>query len=379
MDQDESKQFEKKGNNLSGISVQRELGELLVSLDQFGQSLPSTDGVQAPAEFDTKQVQSQIDQTIVWMKAEVEHAKTPLLEDKLVSGILEQWQSISSSVDGLSQKYYELQHEQMEQNVIQLMHAVEQGAKLDLDPKEGSSAFIDFTVHLFPAFWNNLEKIEHKGIEVAARQHVKNPEEQEELIHLSGEAQSILSEIQSFEQQLKEQNPELASNIQELLERNQTSALAIIGAMNEKLVNTGIIQISANEFAATARSAKAAALALYSQQLTMLTELLQQRVDAYTRSLTIDVLVVLAVLLLAAYLFMAFYVAVKKGIDELARVSQLLVQGDMTVRVQSHSKDEFSGVVYAFNHIADSFTEVIIRADLSFRGLLSHLCSFNRV
>ncbi|NOU67977.1 HAMP domain-containing protein [Paenibacillus sp. LMG 31461] len=349
---------------MSGISVQRELGELLIRLDQFGQSLPSTDGVQPPDKADLKQVQVHIDRTMSWLKAEVEHAKTPLLEEKFVSGILEQWQSIASSVDGLSQKYYELQHEQMEQQVIQLIHIVEQKAKLDLDPEEGTSALIDFTVHLFPAFWNNLEKIERKGIEVAARRSIKNPEEQEELIHLSGEGQSILTEIQSFGEQLHKLNAGTASTSLALHEKSVSSALATIEVLNEKLVNTGVIQITANEFAATSRSSKEAAIALYTHQISLLSDLLQQRVDAYTNSLVIDALIVLGILLLAAYLFMAFYIAVKKGIDELARASQLLVNGDMTVRAQSHSRDEFSSVVNAFNHIADSFTGVIRQSRL---------------
>jgi methyl-accepting chemotaxis protein len=349
---------------MSGISVQHELGELLIRLDQFGQGLPSADGVQPPDKLDLKNVQLQIDRTMAWLKVEVEQAKTPLLEEKLVSDILEQWQSITSSVAGLSQKYYELQHEQMEQQVIQLIHTVEQKAKLDLDPDEGTSALINFTVHLFPAFWNNLEKIERKGIEVAARRSIKNPEEQEELIHLSGEGKSILTEIQSFGEQLRKLNSDMSSLSLELHEKNVSSALATIGALDEKLVNTGVIQITANEFAATSRSSKEAAIALYTHQISLLMELLQQRVDAYTKSLVIDALIVLGVLLLATYLFMAFYVSVKKGIDELARASQLLVQGDMTVRVLSHSRDEFSGVVNAFNLIADSFTGVIRQSRL---------------
>ncbi|OCT15644.1 hypothetical protein A8709_16410 [Paenibacillus pectinilyticus] len=349
---------------MDGISVQRELGELLVNLDQFGQSLPSADGAQVPNGMDSKHIHSQIDERMVWMKAEVEKTKSPLLQAKLVASIQEQWQSISSNGEGLSQKYYELQHEQMEQNVIQLIHAVEKGAKLNLDPEEGSSSLIDFTVHLFPSFWNNLEKIERSGIEVAVRRQIKNPEEQEEIIHLSGEAQSMLADIQTSEDQFKEQNPDLAATLLELQVKNHKTTLAVISTLNEKLVNTGVIQITPDEFAATVRSAKASALDLYHSQLNLLTDQLQTRVDDYTRSLTLDALVVLAVLLFAAYLFMAFYVAMKKGIEDLARASQRLVQGDMTVRVQSDSKDEFSSVVNAFNHIADSFTQVIRQSRL---------------
>ncbi|NOU87522.1 hypothetical protein GC102_17270 [Paenibacillus sp. LMG 31460] len=42
---------------------------------------------------------------------------------------------------------------------------------MSLGPEADSSYFINFTVHLFHQFWNKLEKIELKGIEVAARQY----------------------------------------------------------------------------------------------------------------------------------------------------------------------------------------------------------------
>lgn len=77
----------------------------------------------------------------------------------------------------MSQAYYELQHEQLEQLVVKLIEEVEEISKLSLDPEADSSYFINFTVHLFPQFWNKLEKIELKGIEVAARHQMKNPQE----------------------------------------------------------------------------------------------------------------------------------------------------------------------------------------------------------
>jgi hypothetical protein len=64
----------------------------------------------------------------------------------------------------LSQAYYELQHELLEQPVVKLIEEVEGILKLSLDPEADSSYFINFTVHLFPPFWNKLEKIELKGI-----------------------------------------------------------------------------------------------------------------------------------------------------------------------------------------------------------------------
>lgn len=66
--------------------------------------------------------------------------------------------------------------EQLELRVVKLIDDMEKGAKLSLDPEADSSYFIDFTLHLFPAYWNKLKKIEKKGTEVAARRQIKNPQ-----------------------------------------------------------------------------------------------------------------------------------------------------------------------------------------------------------
>ncbi|MDQ0877115.1 putative membrane protein [Paenibacillus sp. V4I3] len=102
----------------------------------------------------------------------------------------------------MSQAYYELQHEQLEQLIVKLIEEVEEISKLSLDPEADSSYFINFTVHLFPPFWNKLEKIELKDIEVAARhlqKQVTSTKEVEvsskKLNHISEELLQSLAQI----------------------------------------------------------------------------------------------------------------------------------------------------------------------------------------
>lgn len=349
---------------LKGMTIQQQLGELMVSLDQYGRSLHSLEGVQAPQGADIKQIQDQIDRILASIKDEGARSTPKLMDEQVFTKLQEQWKSISSSGKDLSQAYYELQHEQLEQLVVKLIEEVEEISKLSLDPEADSSYFINFTVHLFPQFWNKLEQIELKGIEVAARHQIKNPQEQEELIQLSGEVESLLEQVTNSTELFKKQNPALEAKIHAQIENNQLAAAAAVNALNEKIINAGVIRVTANEFAIIARNAKSAALELYRSQMSLLFDQLEHREKAYAENLVLDALVILVILLLVVYLFIAFYLAVKKGIDQLGHVSHLLVQGDLTVRVKADTKDEFNQVVGAFNNLADSFTEVIRKSRL---------------
>ncbi|RTE02858.1 methyl-accepting chemotaxis protein [Paenibacillus whitsoniae] len=343
---------------MQGLRVQRDLGELLIGLDQYGQMLPSAEGVPAPKGWDTGEIRARI-QGILAELQQGAAVQGTVAESEQISAIAEQWKAIQTSGEGMSQNYYELQHQQLELQIQTLIGLVEKNSKLDLDPEEISSNLIHFTVHYFPQFWNLLEKLETKGVQVAARRQIKNPEEQEELIRISGESQSLLAEMAATAAQMKEQAPALMGVLQTSLDNSQQTALAAVAALNEKLVNTGVIQIQATEYAELARAAKTAATAAYVKQIEELESLLQARIDSYRSHMIVDVSIVIVMLLLAAYLFMAFYVAVKQSIDRLAAASRRLVQGDMTARVEADSKDEFTQVVQAFNQIADSFAQVI--------------------
>ncbi|MEC0231608.1 methyl-accepting chemotaxis protein [Paenibacillus alba] len=346
---------------MRGMAAQHQLGQLMIALDQYGRSLAS-DGSGAKTAESSKsgeEWKAQIDGMFTTMKETKGSEALSNIDEKNFKALTEQWASVTSGSQAISQNYYELQHEEMEQAIFLLIDELSESTNLTLDPEPLSHHLIDFIVELFPEYWSKLEKMELLGKEVAARGQIKNPQEQEDLIRLSGEVEALLARIERNASIIEKQNPKESVQINELLAKNRLASSVIIDALNEKMVNAGVIRITPKEVTTVSEEAKEASVELYKGKMTLLTEQQKQRVSEHMKNLMLVTIIIVIMLICAAYLFTAFYLAVKRGIDQLGRASQLLVAGDLTVRVKAETKDEFQRVVAAFNNLAESFMEVV--------------------
>ncbi|MDQ0921089.1 hypothetical protein [Paenibacillus sp. V4I5] len=80
---------------LKGMTFQQHLGEWMVSLDEYGRSLHSLEGVQAPQGADIKQIQDQIDRILASIMDESARSTPKLMDDQVFTELQEQWKSIS--------------------------------------------------------------------------------------------------------------------------------------------------------------------------------------------------------------------------------------------------------------------------------------------
>jgi signal transduction histidine kinase/HPt (histidine-containing phosphotransfer) domain-containing protein/ActR/RegA family two-component response regulator len=83
-----------------------------------------------------------------------------------------------------------------------------------------------------------------------------------------------------------------------------------------------------------------------------LDQVLQARIDRLARHRTLLLALVVTALAIVAYLWMGFYVAVKRAVTALGDVSRRMVSGDFSRPVTVESRDELRGVVAAFNDVA---------------------------
>ncbi|UKS27802.1 methyl-accepting chemotaxis protein [Paenibacillus sp. HWE-109] len=345
---------------MRGIAYQGYLGELMIAMDTYSRSLGQGANGGPPANSEPSSViKERTDRILSAMKQENGMANALQIDEKIFKELTDQWTSLTSGSEAISQNFYEIQHEGMEQHVMLLMEEVSQSANLALDPELVSHYLIDLTVDLFPDYWTKLEKVELIGKEVAVRGQIKNPQEQEDLIRLSGDIEALLARITSTTETIQKKNPELSVQMGELLDKNRSAASVIVDILNEKMVNAGVIQITPKAMLDASQEAKQAGIQLYQSQRELLNNQLQQRVHIHMRNMVVITVIILAMLVCVAYLFAAFYLAVKRGIDELGKASIKLVEGDLTVRVKAETKDEFQQVIMAFNNLADSFMEVV--------------------
>ncbi|MCU0463757.1 MAG: ATP-binding protein [Anaerolineae bacterium] len=106
--------------------------------------------------------------------------------------------------------------------------------------------------------------------------------------------------------------------------------------------------------------------------------LLRTRIDAYNTTFTTVAAVVIIMLLLAFYLVLAFYLSVRRTIDDLATATRHMVRGDRDWGFKPRTRDELAEVAVSFNQIAGELIRArdqaleSARAKSSFLANMSH-------
>ncbi|MCR8634747.1 methyl-accepting chemotaxis protein [Paenibacillus radicis (ex Xue et al. 2023)] len=339
-----------------GLAYHQSLMDLMFALEQYGWSLHMGTSTAPSANKDTKGIGEQIDSIIYGLK---QGANPDLLDPVLWASLEKQWELIKSNGTSISQNFYEIQHTALEQIVLLLIEDVQNSSNLILDPEFESYYLMDSVVTILPNYWTKLEKMELMGTEVVARQQIKNPQEQEELIRLTGDLEALLDKMNRFADLIGKRTPKTKQQMDGLLEANNRSTRAAIDAFNNRLLNNGVIQITADEMTSLSRNAKKANQELFLGQMKLLQQIFDNRLDSYKANKTKDILLIIIVVVVVVYLFTAFYLSVKRAIHHLVRASNQLSAGDLTIEVATETKDEFSQVTAAFNKLTDTFREVV--------------------
>ncbi|MBI4786819.1 MAG: response regulator [Chloroflexi bacterium] len=118
--------------------------------------------------------------------------------------------------------------------------------------------------------------------------------------------------------------------------------------------NTQGAEAEAVALRASGGSALQANFRLWDLGIAQLDRLLQTRIASLNQQKSLALATTAVVLLVVAYLWIAFYLAVMRTVTNLEAASQRMVSGDMSGDLQLDNRDELGQIVAAFNQIASA-------------------------
>jgi signal transduction histidine kinase/DNA-binding response OmpR family regulator len=277
------------------------------------------------------------------------------------AAVREQWTSLEGQVSRLMPAANELAHQALIAKIMVLITTVGNNSNLILDPNIDSSYLMDNLITNLPTASDYLSQIRTLGMLVATRSR-ETAEDKTRFIILNGLARSALDSIQrSF-------NYAVASDqrLRTLHEANAVMQVATerylhfvdIELANRELrirvdaLDYAVVSMSATNYSTTANTSLDAVSNLYNEIATSLDTLLAERIDALVRQRTNVLIVSLAALTIAVYLFVGFYRSVQQAIAMLDRASKRMVSGQMDGELVLENRDELSKVAVAFNNVA---------------------------
>jgi len=244
-----------------------------------------------------------------------------------------------------------------------LITIVGNNSTLILDADIDTYYLMDALINRIPLYGNYLSSIRNYGT-AAAAQGLLRSTDRTRLIILLGQVQSAIRAQQTsidyavnYQATLsKTVSPALDNMVEEINSFLTYVNRMILGDMGEQSGDTPVL-LDPGTFFTSSSKAVDSAFSFYSLLLVKENELLQQRLSNKLVERNGIILLTLAALAGAAYLFGAFYTGVRSAINSLSLSSERMIRGDMGEgNLKLESRDELADVVFAFNNIAHALS-----------------------
>ena len=229
---------------------------------------------------------------------------------------------------------------------------------LALDPEQASANLIAPLLQTLPELSERLGQLRARGTNIIARRELLRTDEYGVV--------SLLAEINRAESALLERlhrtaraNTALAARLT-TMEQEITAAVAQVREAAEREVLEERFLMSSASFFELVTGAIDTAVRNFDQVLRPETgRLLEARLAQAEQRLYTQVAISIVAMVLAAYLFIAVYMAILRSVRELSAGAQAFAAGDYRARVAFSAHDELSEVADQFNAMADQVAGLI--------------------
>jgi signal transduction histidine kinase/DNA-binding response OmpR family regulator len=252
-------------------------------------------------------------------------------------------------------------------DTVQLIEAVGDVSNLTLDPELDSYYVMDAAVIELPALAAQLSVIEERA--ASAPSDPARAELLAALVQARGERDALAHGYAVASRA----NPQLVGTLEPPTRALTAAVDRLASAVQEAGQGHGPGQVAAQSAAALR-----AVFAHHAAAAAALDRLLAVRMSTLARRRTLLLVLLAGTIGVVAYLWAAFYVAVRHAVTQLDGASKRMLTGDFTRSVVVDSRDELHDVVESFNRIAARLrmewerADAATRAKSDFLAMMSH-------
>jgi len=261
-------------------------------------------------------------------------------------------------------------HTQLIAKVLELTKHVSDTSNLTLDPELDSFYIKEAIVNLLPQVVENLGQARGMSSGLAARQAITR-QESIKLTSLTSTVQKNINALKRGMQILQQSNSDLSNKISTQVNQTLTGSENYLKFLKAEILDADEITVESSTFFSKGTDVIKANFHILDVLAPELMTLLDKRIDELYRIMTLLLTLVVAVTLLAIYLFAGFYQSFETAISTLKSTAASLASGNLVVRVQMDNKDEFADLAQSFNTMADQFSDVIRQLESSIDILAS--------
>jgi methyl-accepting chemotaxis protein len=258
------------------------------------------------------------------------------------------WQELQTKTPSLKPAESFEQHSLLIEDTLALITHVGDTSNLILDPDLDSYYLMDLTIQKLPLLSEKIGQTRGQGNGMAARKRVTADEKLQMMIYMN-DMKANINGVTKGIATAGAHNEVLKSKLDSLAQDNVKAANLFHETLTTRLVNAAVIDIPPTELFGQGTKALDATNVLYKAVTVNLDQLLEARIQKLTSKLYGVITFNVLVLVLAAYMFVGFYVSVRKTIFALKAASAEMASGNLLVEAELTTRDELREVGDAFN------------------------------
>jgi methyl-accepting chemotaxis protein len=309
-------------------------------------------------ELRVKKQKSKINQGLDKLTQQSELLETLRLTTE-VEDVMSLWRKISQ--EKMQQQLSFQRHTELIDSVLSINVLAADNSHLTLDPKIETYYLMDAVVNRLPLLVENLGQVRGKATGVAANGEATT----EEAFAISSSLQKVKTAQKGFLHglsQIREANHSAVDSLIYQADQLMPALNDYLAYINKEImVASAVGWIDAHPGTIFDRGTKiiTSSFEIYDGSLGALDQLLSQRIRNSQYKLWAAFGSILLSLMVITYLYLAFYVSVKRAIEAIVETSKELMKGNLSSRVELDTNDETAEITRSFNHMAQNFNNVV--------------------
>jgi len=275
-----------------------------------------------------------------------------------IAEIQQQWNALKANSLNMQLGESIKAHSKMIRDLLALMTYVADSSEITLDPYLDTYYLGASLVSTLPQLLENMGQARAVGSGVASNGSF-TPKNFTRLSVLVNNIENAFTSLQAGMNAAFEHNPAVADKLKVGIDANNKAVASMLSLMNNQLLKAEAISVSGDEVFSIATKAISGSYKMYDNLAPVFDDLVITRINDKTSTEITAVVIVIAVLLLVAYLFVGFYLAVKRSIETINEGTEQLSNGDLTVTISLTAHDEMSQIAQRFNDMSEKFNALI--------------------
>ncbi len=300
----------------------------------------------------------QIDEAVVLVDAADSQYGQELATSAQWKHIKDEWQGLRGKVLNLTQKESGAAHTALIAKMLALMTQVADSSNLTLDPDLDSYYLGDALVNRLPAMSEALGQSRALG-SAAAVHGGATADERMRLAVLQNGIRDSLDAVEHGIKMAGSGNPVLQRKVAGDIEKVHKSVTSFVGLMGQELINVEKTTIVPADYFASATEVIGQVFKFYDLLLPELDTLLDARIERFKMKRALYLSFVAVMLVLAFYLYAAFYASVTRVVKSLNVATAGMADGRLDVHAEVLGKDELAQVAVSFNAMVESVRGIV--------------------